>query len=320
MAQKIVIEGGIARVITEQIVSEAPLESLAPFLETRLATVLPILPDHTRLVAFDPNTKKGVLLIETVPFRQHITCHAERGDYNLVGADQDRINATPDRRPVWNLQFPYQYHVYNFALDTGPTGRGLQNFQLNEGKLLWRPAKFTKMDDQFWPAQIFNVDTNARICWGYTQAETASLAQRVDDQVKSFQATIFNTHLGAKRPNGYETYVAWEQASENPLCYVNWTDWNARSPWTAQKLVNELGLSDVPVAKTDDTTDAIPQPPDVFTIGKALDWFGAISPQQRKLFTVALARTLAEDKLLDQPLFTVAQAGTEVAGKAPANG
>lgn len=320
MPQKIVIEGGIARVVNEQVVAEAPLEQLAPFLETRLATVLPILPDHTRLVAFDPNTKKGILIIETVPFRQHITCHAERGDYNFTGEDLNRIAQFPDRRAVWNLQFPYQYHVYTFATDTGPTGQGLQNFQLNEGKLYWRPQKFTSLEDKFWTAQLFNIDTNGRICWGYTQAETASLAQRVDDQVKSFQATIFNTHLGAKKPHTYQTYVEWETASNNPLCYLEWSNFKQPTNLTAKALIDSLGAKDMPIADTSKTTDAIPQPPDVFTVGKALDWFKGISPQQRKLFTVALARTMKEDQILNEELFTVATAAGETAGKAPANG
>lgn len=297
MTQVIEIEGGIARVVDRRVVSQAPLEQLAPFLETRMPTILPILPDHTRVVAFDPNTKKGILIVETVPFRQHVTCHVELHDYNFTSQDDlNRIANTRDRRVVWNLQFPYQYHVYTFSLDTGPTGQGLQNFQLNEGKLLWRPTKMTKLDDGFWPAQLFNIDTNARICWGYTQAETASLAQRIDDQVKSFQATIFNTHLGAKKPHNYSGYTAWEEASDkNPLCYLDWSNFKTNPMYTGTKLVESITNAGAIPANLDNTTSIIAPPPDTFTLGKAREWMERIDPQQRKLFLTALAKTLAAE-------------------------
>lgn len=295
MAQTIEIDGGIARVIERRIVAQAPLDQLAPFLEVRLPTILPVLPDHTRLIAFDPNTKKGVLMVETIPFRQWVTCHADPNDYNFAPDDQDRLRAAKDHRAAWNVLFPYQYHAYDFLLDTGPSGVGVQNFQLNAGFLYWRPTKFTKLEDELWPAQLFNIDTNARICWGYTQAETASLAQRIDDQVKSFQATIFNTHLGAKKPVSYGSYVEWEKAADkNPLDFLNWPEFKKKGITTGKKLVEQISALGAVPADLDNTTSIIPPPPDTFTIGKAVDWFNRIDPQQRKLFARALERAIAE--------------------------
>jgi hypothetical protein len=303
MSRQIVIENGIARYQETTVHGEVPLADLVPLLETRLTTVFPILPDHTRLVAINPNTGKGVVVVETTPFRSFITLHASRNDGYLQDEDKERIDK--NNIATWNLQFPFQYHVYEFTVKTDENKKQLTDFTLTEGKLFWRPDKFTKLTDGFWPALLFNIETNARICWGYTQAETASLAQRIDDQVKSFQATIFNTHLAARSPFG--TYTEWERDSNSPANYKKWAMFTKPVHVTGESLASEF-LAEGFMTESTNSSSIIPEPPPSFTIAKASEWLRDRDPQARKIFTIGFLKQAIEDGILDPQEFTIAKA------------
>jgi hypothetical protein len=320
MTRQILIEGGIARFQDVNVQAEVPLTDLIPLLETRLTTVFPILPDHTRLVAINPNTGQGIVVIETNAFRSNITLHASRNDGYLSEDDKSKLSKAGIA--TWNVQFPFQYHVYEFTVKVDENKKQLTDFTLTEGKLYWRPEKFTKLDDGFWPALLFNIETNARICWGYTQAETASLAQRIDDQVKSFQATIFNTHLAARSP--YVDYTAWEKASDDPAVYKKWDMFNKAPKITGKSLVGPY-LDDGFVADASDSSSIIPPPPETFTIAKASEWLRDRNPQTRKIFTIGFVKQAIEDGILDPKEITLASALANaeikaVAGKKADNG
>lgn len=303
MTRQIVIENGIARLHETTVSAEIPLANLVPLLETRLTTVFPILPDHTRLVAINPNSGKGVVVIETTPFRSFITLHASRNDGYLSDEDKQRIDKA--NIAAWNLQFPYQYHVYGFTVKTDETKHAINDFTITEEKLYWRPEKFTKLTDGFWPALLFNIETNGRICWGYTQAETASLAQRIDDQVKSFQATIFNTHLAARSPAG--SYTEWETQSKDPAAYKQWPMFKKPPKATANDFVKEY-LSEGFIADPEETSSIIPPPPETYTIAKASNWLKDRDPQARKIFTLGFIKQAIEDGVLDVKELTLASA------------
>lgn len=290
MTQRIEIEGQVARVIEETIVAETSLAALMPHLETRLPSYLPLLPDHTRVVAFNPDTKRGALLVELPPARRHLRVRIERGD-RVPPIDRDR---TAQGLAVWHVQMPFQYFFYAFTLrDTTTRIAGTQDFTLDNGLYLWRKEAIRSLNDPVWTGRIWNVDNNARICWGYTRHETASLALRVDDMVKSFPHTIFNLHLGYPRPNELASMLAWEQESENPLAYREWSDWNGTPLYRSinelfERAMREEGLpTPTPL---ENGTDAIPLPPETFTVARALEWMDGLPEQRRNRFLHALQR------------------------------
>lgn len=296
MAQRIEIEGQIARVVEQTTLYETTLEQLMPQLVTRLPTYLPILPDQTKVVAFNPETKRGGLLIEQPPARRNLRIFNDRGATN--GPDARRQNENADNIGVFHLQMPWVYFFYGFTV--GIDGEAfnedtiLQDFRLDQGFYLWRNEKLTSMDDRLWRGKVPNVDNGSWICWGYTRHDTSSLAERINDMVKNFSSTTFNYHLDAPKPNKYRSYTAWEEDSlKDPLCYLNWDEWT--SDQTVVGTVSQFFTRHVdtplgPVADLSRSTDVIPEPPAQFTVARALDWMNNLPEHRRAQFLHALRR------------------------------
>lgn len=297
MTRRIIIEGQMVRLVEEAIVGETTLNDLRPLLATRAPTIFPVQPDHTRIAAFNPEKKKGIIIIELLPARHNLRVFYDRGEIGCTPRDYGR--ADDQQRANFNIQLPYQYFVYTYELET----RGdlnydgqIADFTLNRGDLYWRKEPLTGITDLLIPAQIWNV-RNAQICWGYQRHDTQTLAQRIDDMVKNFPFTDFTAHYGSPVPNGYDDYTAWEEASEgNPFVFRDWTDFDTAygHGLTVKSLIDRAieNTDEVLLADTTRTFDAIPEPPPMFTIGRAIDWFENLPENLRPRFLWALNRYL----------------------------
>lgn len=293
MPDFIEIEGQIARLVKRQITAEVPLSELMPHLTIQQPTFLPVLPDHTRIVAFNPETRRGAVLIELAPSRKGFRIHNDQGETR--GPDAKRQNEAPDLVGVFQLQLPWAYFIYSFRIgtdNTAITGGKLQDFTIDQGLYFWRPDRIQKLDDQLWGGRIPNVDTQGWICWGNSRHETTSLANRINDMVKNFTNTKFNYHLGAPKPSIYPNYTEWEKDSlKNPLCFSAWEEWKTLPGRTIQSVFESLMDKDLPAASDLSRSElAIPEPPAYFSVARAAEWMNALPEQSRARFLHALRR------------------------------
>lgn len=291
MTQRLEIEGQIARLVETAVISEVPLSEMMPFLTFQQPTFLPVLPDHSKVVAFNPETKRGAILIELPPAKKYLRIHNDR--YNTTGQDAERQNKEQDQVGVFGLQMPWQYFMWAFRIggDQAIVGGQLQDFTIDQGLYFWRKEKISKLEDGLWPGAIPNVDNSGWICWGNSRHDTTSLADRINDMVRNFTNTKFNYHLGARMPAEYRQYTSWEKASDNPLVYQTWNMWNTPHSYTVHSLFQDILMENL--AQPSDLSHseyAIPEPPPQFTVAKASEWMDSLPEQSRNRFLHALRR------------------------------
>ena len=289
MTQRIVIEGDIARYEEVSIYAETPLADLMPHLQTRLPTVFPIVPDNARVMGFNPQTHSGGVMIELPPARRRI--RADLRHYNALQTDQDH-NLDDEGYAQFDLAFPYMIFAFGFTFHE--RDGSLVDFGINSWRLFYRPSRITSMDDPLWTARLMNVDEIGGICWGGTRAESRDLSLRIDEMVKSFSRTIFNPDLQQRRPGGYRSYTAWERASDNPLVFTGWPEWQTPPRGqTVKSILESIMGGNLPVADLSAYTDAIPEPPNVFSVARARQWFDQLDEPHQRRFLFALQQRLA---------------------------
>ena len=295
MSTIIEIEGKVVRHVERNIISETTLAAAAPHLERRAPSIFPILPNNTVLAGFDPDNNRGAVIVERPPERININVHFDRGlTGNTPNADYNR-----GVRSTFHIQLPYLYFVYGFTMRPHQVNDaiGLADFTLDTSHVYWRPDPLRKMDDRLWPALLPNV-TGGRICWGYTEHDNDTLAVRINHMVNEFPITTFNNHYGMPRPSRYESYVAWEEASENPLVYRDWEEFtrNQGSVKAGEHLRATMGTNyaELPFP-TDEANVLITEPPRQFTYGRLREWFNSIPEPLRARFIAEAARIAETD-------------------------
>lgn len=301
MTDRIVeIREGIARVIDQTVVASGALPDIVKHLQTRVPTIFPVLPDHTRLIAFDPDNNRGRLIVQTPPeivgFRVHFD-----NVYNRM-PKEDRAKADRNGYYTFQLQFPWAIHYFGFIVETGRTERAkegygkvhheeLQGFLIDETGYYWSDKPITSMDQFIFPAQMLNINHKGGICWGSTTGPTQTLAERLDALVKNFYATQYNDHYGYRCPPAYKSYSEWE-ADKDPLSYLQWPMWdinaNPEGITVGRRLQVYMDQSTVHAEGN------IAAPPTRFTIGKMMEWFKAMPDNERTRFLSAAKALSAE--------------------------
>lgn len=313
MTQRIMIEGGIARFLETRVTAEVPLADLMPHLVQRLPTITPILPDGTRLIAYDPESKNGVLAVEVSPRVTTMDMHFDGGDHGAEHEDYARRDN--HNHAKFKLALPYLIFAYNFSFnpttvteryDRVVLGQDIR-FTIKDVILYWRNAPLRKPTDGLWVAKIPNLYEGGGICWGDTTADTTTLAARVDDQIKNFFIHGFTNHLGMKRPvNDVSSFTDWEtQSAKNPVFWTGWEEWKTPANKTFADLSTSIQLPTV--GETPTTILDLPEPPRVFGIGRAREWTATLDPRARRVIAQAIAEVLAEPEaavILDEIIET----------------
>lgn len=301
MTDFIEIEGEIVRHIRREVVSETTLALAAPHLERRAPSLYPVLPRNTVVAAFDPDAKRGALIVERVPERVNLNVHFDMGlTGNTPNEDYNR-----GRRAQFNIQFPYLYFVYGYKMDVRPVGDhvGLARFSLDRSNLFWAPKPIVNLDDRIWPAKLANVNNSALICWGTPNWDTQdTMATRINQMVNEFPITTFTNHYGMPRPSDYASYVAWEAASENPLCFRDWEQFKTNTgskkvdEFILKIMANGTGVDYTGMPRPEDMAEVIiPEPPAQFTTGRLRQWIETIPEPLRRRFLAEAARVGAEE-------------------------
>jgi hypothetical protein len=293
MSEQLIIEGDIVRQIRTEIISEAPLQSLAPFLTTKLPTTIPVLPQNpTRFLYFDPNAKTGIIIVETKPRRHVIQMLHERGDDDHIDYPEDFKRKDDDNISRFNVLLPWQYFAYTFKVELA--GDSFTSFQVDRSSLFWAPEPYRTEDQLLWVAKCPNVDEDGRICWGGTASHETSLSARIDDLTNNFFVTIFNSHLGHTSPFDH-SLTEWEKHSDGLLAHRDWPIWepNLGTPVTS---IAERMLQAKPtnMADLDPSFVNIPPLPENFTVARAQHWIAGLDDGTRRRLLAAVARATEE--------------------------
>lgn len=283
MTDKIVIEGNLMRHIRTSVISEAPLDSISEHLITRLPTIFPVLPSAgpTRYIGFDPNTQRGMMIVEIPPRTRSINV-AHSGDRYREDAAANKTG--------WRVTFPFTYFVFPFHT-MELTGGRIREFTIGNTGLFWRKETFRNADaDFFHIAAVPNVDTGGGICWGSTITPQGSLSEHIDAMINTFFTSTFNQDLGHRTPFG-TSLTQWEKDSEQPLNYLNWELWNEETNVNIEQLWAIFAQDQVPPVNMAELNPAyvdIPELPQNFTVLRAREWLQSLTPQHRARLAVAL--------------------------------
>lgn len=273
MAEQIIIEGSVVRHVRTETLAESAFTGLAPFLTTRLATTLPVLPQHpVRFVSFDPESGRGLMIVETKPGRHilQVRHSGQRYDVDAQREDADGLSR-------WNVQLPYQYFAYPYTMVTG-TDERLRDFTIGSAYLFWAKDAIRTENDLVHPARCPNVDTSGSICWGSTNSDSASLSARIDDLVNNFYLTIFNEDLGHLTPFG-DSLTDWETASADPLAWRQWDYWNNVAGIPISGVAEYIHAApSTNMAELNPSFVDIPELPQNFTVAHAQDWLSNLDP------------------------------------------
>lgn len=281
--EQIQIEGNVVRHLRIETVAESAFDGLAPFLTTRLATTLPVLPQHpARYISFDPESGRGLIIVETKPGR-HVIQVRHSGD--RYETDAQRMD--PDGLSRFNVQLPYQYFAYPFTMIVA--GERLRDFTIGGAYLFWAKDAIRTETDLLYPARCPNVDGSGSICWGSTNSDSTSLSARIDDLVNNFYLTVFNEDLGHLTP--FDTSLTeWEEASEDPLAWRTWDYWddvNGRPLNSIAEYLNHAPPTNV--AELNPSHIDIPELPGNFTVARAREWLSGLTDGARRRIEAALA-------------------------------
>ena len=263
---------------------------------TRLPSVTPILPWGSRLVAYDPGSKNGVLAVEVPATIVTLKMHFDTGQNGATTEDYARRDRQSNRA-IFKIAMPHLVFANEFTYDeTAATGAQrigqAARFAIGRVRLYWRPAPLRDHTDGLWSASIPNLYGDGGICWGNTTADTTTFAARIEDQIKNFFTNGFTNHLGMKKPDDVNSYVDWEmETAADPVCWLNWPLWSTPAPRTFASLAT--GITTEPlVAPT--LTMNLPEPPRVFGIGRAREWIGTLDERAQRVVLEAMRDALTE--------------------------
>jgi len=297
VTDRVVIEGGVVRHERVDIVSQAPLDSIAHYLVKPIATILPVLPANpVRYIQFDGESKRGLLLVEKAPGQRYIrVAHGEGGRYAEDATRTDATTPEGGRAGSWHVQFPWAYFAFPFRVSVEGAGI-MHDFVIDNVLLYWARDQFRSPQDRLLPAPAPNVDTDGRICWGGTRVTNNSLSERVDDYINSFSTTTFNDHLGHLTP--FDTSLTeWERQSpaDNPMAWRDWPMWTERTNYiTVDQIPHEEPAGPIPTARLDPSYIELPPVPQNFTLARAREYLMGLNENARNRFILAALRLADE--------------------------
>ena len=281
MAQQIIIEGDLVRLVDQVVMKTVALTEWLPSIEKRSPVSTPVLPRATRGVYYDPtnnNNQLMAVLLEVEPQVIHMNFNSR----------------------IHDLAIPWTRFIF-FCSNRGgsPT-----TWRMDDYRLFWSNVKYHNADAQdMIPALLPNIYSDGRICFGSTGVNAdASIADRLDRTVNEFYATEFNRDLSIHYPRAYRGYTAWKNATrDNPMCWTAWDDFAPESGWSHYSWNMTCGAwSAGSINRTDPVVgaDGIPELALGATFGRINQWIAALPAAQQARLRVA-AQAIPEDMMAD---------------------
>jgi hypothetical protein len=207
MSQKIVIEGGLVRVVNEEIQYSVSMADWLSKIERRIPIETPVLPVGTRAVYWDQTSLENQTLSVLIEVQPQIM----RMDFN---------------GDIIELSIPYTRFFF-VAKTNDPTNN--MAWRLQNYRVFWSHKQYSNKNDRdMIPALLPNVYDDGRICFGSTGANAdQSLADRLNQTVNEFFVSRFNRDLVIRRPNRARTWRLWQRMTiSNPTGWMEWSDWD----------------------------------------------------------------------------------------------
>lgn len=265
------IENELVTVINESVERSVRLEDWLPLIEKRSPVLLPVLPQSTRAIWWDPTdiaSQKLMLMMEQQP--QTI-----------------RLNMQGHTKV---LSIPWTRFVF-YASTPGPT-RPL-SWRLEDYRIFWSKNRYQDPSaHDMIKALLPNVYGDGRICFGSTGARAdQSLADRLDQTVNEFYISAFNHDLGIDYPNRWRGFAPWIRMTErNPNAWMDWPDWESgRFGEFSWNTLNE-GYFRNTTSRLDEViaTNGIPPLQTGATFGRVEEWIAGLNNNQRaRLYAVS---------------------------------
>lgn len=265
------IHNGLVQRVRREVLSSAPLDSIAPLLETRLPVLTPIMPRSMVMFWYDASA--------TTTRKLRVLCEIPAAIRPIV-----KLN----RR--YRLAMPWTYMLFDLETRSQDDTRwSMTNYRAYHAE-----ERITRLDQQVIAALLPNVDDSATICFGSTGVDANQpMCDYIDTIVNRWYVSNFNNDLvrGRMVPRPYHpapNWLPWVQATRErgANSFREWPEWTNPdiTHWTiAQLMGNEQAA--LPGTTVE---DAIPVLPPVPTFGGADEAILGWSPVQRARIYAAL--------------------------------
>lgn len=277
MPRTIEIEGALVRIVDRKIVREATLADIMPFIETREAITMPVLPVGTRAVHWnpvDPTHQYLEVIVEVEPKVRTLTMQADA--WRRAGADGNKTH---------RVSLPYT--LFHFKMQTNdPTGN---KWRFDDYRCFFAPEPFTNLDHEVIPALLPNVFEDGRICFGDTGTDAEqTIANRINAIVNEWYVSNFN-NIGHTR----EHYLPWNspdfdkwvrESALNQFCWKHFPEFDITTPEAANHRrykVKDLFKQELTRTTVQRLEGSIPELPIALTFGRAEEWLQSLNATQR---------------------------------------
>lgn len=274
------IEGDIARIVRHEVVRQVALADLMPAIERRYPITIPVLPDRTRLVHWDPSN----------PGDQQLTVFTEMPPAVRTITMQDDAGRG---RGTYRIALPYT--VFRFSLSTSDPD--INRWSWNDYSCFFAKEPLRSTEDLLMPALLPNVFADGRICFGTTGVTNeGTLAERIDGVMNAWYLSNFNNNGHVRTqylPWGSTNFTRWvTETADNPLCWRSFPEFEPGTPEYGQQehtpvkhMLTRIGATRTTPLRV---TGSIPELAVVPTFGAAEDWLRGLTETQRTRLRVAM--------------------------------
>lgn len=242
------------------------LSDLLPHLATTPTLTTPHLPRNTVFLHHDETNNQIALVVELEPGLRHLKTETMAVGYKLA--------------------MPWQYFTFTLTMHDS------NHWTFTDYFVHWSRTRVTSTTQAtLVRACVPNVYADGRICFGSTAPDSnRTIAERIDTIINDFYGpnSEFNNDLGWNRPNGFENFRAWAAESKaDPFC---WTIWHELSESVNGHSLADLFSGTWDRSKPVTVDNAIPELPINPTFGRAAEWLGSLTGEDRWLLAEALQK------------------------------
>lgn len=265
MSSEFIIKDGFVTKLEVRSRETMPLKHFMSQLTSYEPLALSPLPDNTKYIAVSPDSDENKITIFIV------------------------TETPPQRRPIlynnqnYNLVFPYER--FWFAIEgtrnagIGNTGRVLYNAR-NWG-YLWGNTPFVNLDTPSTNGRMPNVYGNSNVCFGVNNVNSQqAFGNYIGEVMNKFYTSPFNDDLSY--PFAYSTLTEWEEKSEDPTVWREWT-WIWQELKSTAEMVQE-GRETFPTTLPDGPGDVIPEIRPIPTFANLQTWWNSLETDAQQRF------------------------------------
>lgn len=285
--RRVTIQDGIARVEDISVVAVGTMSSVLPVLATRIHTLLPVLPEGTSAFRYDPDTKRGAILVSRKPQTVELAITDSSEDYDLAYEDSSWNVKNAEGYLSFRVAMPWLHWMWDFTSSNADPSAPGTTFTFNITYLYMSAAKITDADTRLTPMRLPNVGEDGDVCWGDVTSDGGSFASRIDSRVNAYFNTAFNGDLDFRMPTDYSSFAQWHNATrDDEYCWMAWDFYGYQS------VRSIMGIPST--AETATAREGWAPPPERFTVAGARDWARTAPGDARRRLLAGIAAAIQE--------------------------